>query len=77
MLKFLYKKNIMSFLKQFTMNRLSPDTLSSVKGGMRYFTKSQVERRRKRRQLRKMGIAYTDAVITCPVTGERTYCVEW
>ena len=67
----------MKAIQHFQQNRLPLETLSAITGGIRYFTTDQVERRRIRRQLRKMRITYSDAVIKCPITGERTYCIEW
>lgn len=67
----------MKRILQFESNKLSIEATETIKGGFRFFTQSEAVQRNKRRQLREQGKSYTCTVRVCPITRQRTHCVEW
>lgn len=67
----------MKRIGHFKSNQLSKEATNDIKGGFRFFTQDESSQRTKRRQLSRQGKSYTSSVIICPVTKQRTHCIEW
>lgn len=67
----------MKNLSQFQENAISKSATANVKGGIRFTTLDRAKCKRKKIRLKARGVNFTKEVVVCPLTGIKTYCIEW